>query len=346
MSKLKYVLGGIVDTGNYEAMSLVSLYSSLLNNADFDEVRLVISPNTDPSWKELVCKLHRNVTLIERSDFWEQECFQFFKGSKATYWKFQLIDSLKSDEMLIFIDTDAFCFQKLPLKTFEELLTNNPQETTLLGVATPRPMFERFPVVGMKSPMHYINAGFFVTIKSSFKLADVVPSCERVRKLDNHNLVWHDQDLLNEIFASKIGYLPLSFNISTGMLKVSTYGPNKLNVFSLKEAKKPHVLHASGGVLFFKANFYPFRDQVIDLINKLESHLEKNMIKHSYQGIAIFKQAITRSFLSQLIYRTFIFLGYFDDYEPSFYNQHWHIRKLFQYKTGLKRRILNLIMGN
>ena len=348
MKDRKYILGGVVDGTLYQYLALVSIFSALKATGQFQnkpalhEIRIVCDDKIHKDWKSFVQLLFPKTTFFSPSKFWENETFPpMGVDSKATYWKFQLIESLQEDEILIYLDSDAFFLKECNLKDLSYRLVAN-KNYSVLGVPSPRPNHERFPALSLDNAYGYINAGFYLTKCTNFKLESLLSDTKELVSIDPHFLAWHDQDLLNFHFKKKIGYLPYSYNSSTGILKATFYSDKNLNHFTLKEVAFPVIAHASGGVLLNLASPYPYRGYILSIFNDMLSSGIFEKFPEIRIEVEKLKNKIDQSRLIKLRIQILIFFGWTAGYHPVLIRSRFHWLNIFK---GLKRRITRAITG-
>jgi lipopolysaccharide biosynthesis glycosyltransferase len=217
------------------------------------------------------------------------------KESFATYWKFDFLNSLQESEIFIYIDLDAFIVRPLNLDFLFERIEaikglnanidsgqsfrnrkHQNEKSILLMVPSHRPVFERMGYSAVSNPYAYYNAGFIVgTLFHTIQDQTIKSVAQRYYFNDSDKMFWHDQDLINSIFANEIFPLPYSYNISTGMLNKKYFGIDKLNVNVMKEFRNPIVIHASGGVLNTQRK-YPYRKYLAKRYRDIEKEFAIN----------------------------------------------------------------------
>jgi lipopolysaccharide biosynthesis glycosyltransferase len=344
----KYILGIVVDGSQYQYLSLGSIFSALKatghfqNRPSFHEIRIVCDDKVHSDWKNFVQFIFPKTTFLSPSKFWENEIFPSMRsGSKATYWKFQLIESLQEEEILIYLDSDAFFLKECNLEDLSYRLVAN-ENYSVLGVPSPRPNHERFPALSLDNAYGYINAGFYLARFVNFKLESLLNDTKELVSIDPKFLVWHDQDLLNFHFKKKIGYLPYSYNSSTGILNATFYSDTNLNHFILKEAAFPVIAHASGGVLLNLASPYPYRGYILSIFNEMLNSGNFEKFPEIRNEVEKMKNKIDQSRLIKLRIKILILLGWTGGYHPFLIRRRWHWLNVLKY---LQRRIISAITG-
>jgi hypothetical protein len=281
---LKITLGVVNEGESISAMSVVSLwtnYTALKEQlsktyAEFELGLCIVSNDPNSVFCEFAKFISPFTNIVSPSP-WNSLGFPpMSNGSHATYWKFDLIDTIQDDEILVYVDADAFILGNLDIQVLVKRL--QVQEASvgnhLLMVPSHRPVLERVGYNAYESPFQYYNAGFFV----GKNLGKVNKSeLKRLFEVDFFNdttrLFWHDQDLLNSYFAGKILSLPYRFNVSTGMLNKNNFGVTGINYLGIREITNVVVAHASGGILF-KKKHYTYRDLIYKKGNELVVSLE------------------------------------------------------------------------
>jgi len=81
------------------------------------------------------------------------------KGCYATYWKFDLINSIEDDELLLYVDADSFCLRNYSPSAIAKALAKT--STSLAAVPAQRAVLERFSALNLNSAYDYFNAGIF-----------------------------------------------------------------------------------------------------------------------------------------------------------------------------------------
>jgi len=265
----KFTLGLVCSGEDYVIMSVVSLYSvyqSISKSYPFEKVIEEIIVVTDEPNNALISfanSLHRHVRVISPSS-WHKTRFPPYKGSFATYFKFDLLFNLPTNKSMIYIDSDAFIVKNLDLNFIVNRIDNSSTKDSILMVPSHRPTIEKFGFINKSNPYNYFNAGFMIiTLRNKFSL----------KKLQNHLsyypeqlslITMGDQDLINSYFRNVIEPIPLRYNVSTGMVKKSNFTRGYLNYLVAAELQQGVVAHASGGILYSK-KYYPFRTVILNI---------------------------------------------------------------------------------
>jgi hypothetical protein len=283
---IKVTLGAVNEGEKISAMAMVSLWTNY--NALQKELELMEEPFElsltiiSKDQNSMFCEFAKQISKVHRilsPSLWETLDYPpMLNGSYATYWKFDLINAVEIDEILVYLDADAFILGKFDI----EVLLNRLQLTrpnsieSILMVPSHRPVFERVGYISKNNPFQYFNAGFFVAKNLKKVNFDTLKKIFEINFFDDPSrLYWHDQDLLNCYYGEDIQPLPYRYNISTGMFNKNNFSPNGMNYLSEFEFMNVVVAHASGGILF-KKKHYSFRDSIVRKGQDLVSNLEHN----------------------------------------------------------------------
>lgn len=271
----KLVLGFVNQSDAISGMAMVTFFNnfnSLRREILDDSLRLdllvrVVSDNPHSTFCRFVTLISKNVEILKPSDWSTLNFPPQSNGSFATYWKFDLINCMDPDEILLYLDADALILRKFNINALIDringlmrLNSNQGNSGVLMMTPSHRPNLERIGFSDNSNPYCYFNAGVI--------LGSNVPRVTRARLLSSYNdfffndptqLYWHDQDLINTLFSSIIHALPFRYNVSTGMLRREFYGVAQLNYLAEREILSPVVAHASGGILDTAAD-YPWRE--------------------------------------------------------------------------------------
>ena len=312
---MRRIVIGFVNQGNeISGMSMVSfktnferIFKELDSNLNSIRV-LIISDLIDSNFCLFVKKFPVEVSIFGPRD-WEALALPPMKnGSFATYWKFDLFSHLNSQEILIYFDSDTFVLNNLNIPKLLERIqlesrpsigggrstspANGTQTSYLMMVPSHRPVFERIGYRIDPNPYSYFNAGFFISVNiGSIDSAELLRIFEFYYLLNKQELIWHDQDLLNVYFEFQICPLPLSYNISTGMLNRKYFAINQMNYLTYKAFLHPKIVHASGGVLN-TTRYYPYRNRIIELA--------KDLLSNPLHQLSPSEKAEINAFLSQI----------------------------------------------
>lgn len=298
--EVKIVLGVVNEGHRIAGMSILSLWTnfhSLKNEVAQDlplyELNLrIVSKNSNSDFSSFAKRMDPDLQIIEPTD-WETTKFPpMSNGSYATYWKIDLINATQEDELLIYIDADAFIISKFHLKSLlsriNELI---PQKGgCLFMVPAHRPVYERMGYNYNANPYQYFNAGVFLCINLGLIKMDQLHRAVNSFFSGNYTeLSWHDQDLLNSLFSHKVFALPLKYNVSTGVFNKENFGRAGLNYLAEKEIVDAIIVHASGGILY-KSIHYAFKETIWLLSRSMLR--DKILSKHDFEVIEDFSQSL------------------------------------------------------
>ena len=113
--------------------------------------------------------------------------------------------------------------------------------------------------LGYSKELGYFNAGVMVVNLKYWRENNVVQEFDSFIKNYYDRVIWQDQDVLNYVFAGKVLWLPIEYNIVAGFL--CKCGENDIVCQeSFKKAlENPVVIHYSMGKPWYKGNRHPFR---------------------------------------------------------------------------------------
>lgn len=271
--KAKNILGlSVTGSDNYWLGALVVAHS-ILKNADhqIDEILVATDQDLEFDFFSSVVKsfYQMNVRRVIPRPFYADH-LPNMRGNYSTYWKFDLFNTLKNDEMLIYVDTDVVAVQSLNLNQIRYLLGESGNK--FAAVPAQRPVLERWISLGLKSPYDYFNAGvLFGFYSECYSTVNLSKAFEELLSIDTLKLHWHDQDIFNYIHRSGYFKLPYVYNVHTGLLVQafrSCSGMNDLVGADIFNSVK--IYHLSGGYSFNKL-FHPakkfIRDSLLEIAN-------------------------------------------------------------------------------
>jgi lipopolysaccharide biosynthesis glycosyltransferase len=272
---MKRIILGVVNEGEqFSGMSILSLWVNLQSlTAELQTLEephqiaiYVVSKDKNSLFCQFALELSKDTKIIAPSP-WESYSFPpMMNGSHATYWKFDLINSVGKDEILIYLDADAFIVGKFELRTILSRVQKESKKDleTILMVPSHRSVFERVGYHEHSSPYAYFNAGLIIGTNFSkvefYKLQEVYNDYYFAQP---SRLIWHDQDLFNSYYGEAIHCLPLRYNISSGMLNKKNFDLTLVNYLGEEEFTDVVVAHASGRILFTKRH-YTYRKLILD----------------------------------------------------------------------------------
>lgn len=274
-NEVKFVLGlCVTGSTDYWALAAVTIYS-IMNASDVKPDKVIIATDQDiifesfKSFEVLIgCRLERiNPRCIYK------EIFPKMKGNYATYWKFDLFNSLKDNELLLYVDVDAFAVDDLKVKNVINTIVNG--NAKIAAVPAQRPVIERQAATRINSPYDYFNAGVLFGVNDyRYGETEIKKGYLELSKFDTLNLIWHDQDLFNYLFRHDTFKLPYVYNVHTGYLSSRFSAPSLINSLALDDIKNHAMIaHLSGDYIFSK-KYHPYKKKlsklvfgVMDLIN-------------------------------------------------------------------------------
>ena len=194
------------------------------------------------------------------------------KGNYATYWKLDLFNALGDDEVLMYIDVDAFAIGKLNVSNIIEVLGDG--EFHLAAVPSPRPVLERVAATRIRNPFDYFNAGVLFGVKDArYETSSIADAYEAIVKFDTLNVFWHDQDIFNYLFRGDTFKLPYAYNVHTGYLLNNFRAPYLVNGLASEDIdRNGKVAHVSGDFLLSR-RYHPYKRQFALLIDTCISTL-------------------------------------------------------------------------
>lgn len=250
------------------ASALITILSAIKHsNEHISEIK--ISSNQKQRTAELQSVLSNTtnvpLVLVEPRRFYE-EIAPPLRGSYATYWKFDLFNSLKENEILFYIDCDAFLINSLNSKVLKDIF--NAGSYKLAAVPAQRPVLERWAVLKLANPFDYFNAGILFGVNDPrYREDSLRKAVSEILMWDNLSLVWHDQDIFNFMFRSDTFKLNPTFNVSTGYISNQFRTPLMINDLLGSNIKSAAVIaHMSGGYMFDR-RYHPFKADYLELIH-------------------------------------------------------------------------------
>jgi lipopolysaccharide biosynthesis glycosyltransferase len=273
----KVVLGVCVSgPPKYWALALVTLIS-LKKHLNISPFRILIATDQKDEFacfqkfeNNFECKFER---VVPRSFY--KKIFPKMKGNFAAYWKFDLFQSLSDDEILIYLDVDAFAISNINVANIINIF--NCGQYKLAAVPSQRPVLERVSATQINNPFDYFNTGVLFGIKDQrYEKTNIEKAYHSIIKYDTLNLIWHDQDIFNIQFRNETFKLPYAYNVHTGYLVKNFRTPFLLNGLAAQDIKEKTIIaHVSGDFLFSK-KFHPHKHQFSKLIKTCIEILEAN----------------------------------------------------------------------
>ena len=269
MSKNKKLIVGICVTGREEYWALaVTTLVSLKTYLDIRPSRILIATDQNDKFsllKQLQVELNCEISRIVPRSFYK-DLVPKMKGNYATYWKFDLFHALGDDEVLMYVDIDAFAIRPLRVTNIIEIFADG--EFHMAAVPSPRPVLERVAATRIKNPFDYFNAGVLFGVKDSrYEKSSIMDAYNAIMKFDTLNVFWHDQDIFNFLFRSDTFKLPYSYNIHTGYIMSKFSAPHLVNVLASEDMdRNGKVAHVSGDYLLSR-RYHPYKHHFVKLID-------------------------------------------------------------------------------
>ena len=197
------------------------------------------------------------------------------KGNYAAYWKFDLFHALSEDEILIYLDVDAFAVNSINVSSIINIF--NYGQYKLAAVPSQRPVLERVSATQIHSPFDYFNTGVLFGINDQrYEKINIEKAYHSIIKYDTLNLVWWDQDIFNYQFRDDTFKLPYIYNVHTGYLVKNFRTPFLLNGLAAQDIIKNSIIaHVSGDFLFSK-KYHHHKGKFSELMQTCIEILEKN----------------------------------------------------------------------
>lgn len=251
--------------------------------------------------KEFDCEIIR---IIPRGFY--KELVPQLKGNYATYWKFDLFWALSANEILMYIDVDAFAVNRFNISKIINLFESN--KFHLAAVPSLRPVLERVSAIQLNNPFDYFNAGVLFGIKDKrYSEESIKNAYYEIMKFDSLNLMWHDQDIFNYLFRSDYFKLPYIYNLSSGYLHKNFRAPFLLNGVTSYDIKENTViLHMSGDYLFSQ-RFHPAQMHLFGLLESCKRLLRKlndkniQSTRDLHEGLKMLELNINKSKLDYIL---------------------------------------------
>lgn len=268
MNNEKRLVVGLCVTGSWEywALAIVTLVS-LKNYLDIQPHKVMIATDQEEPFellKRLEGELDYEIERVVPRDFYA-ELVPKMKGNYATYWKFDLFNSLAENEILMYVDVDAFAVRKLNVRSVLEVLSRG--EFSIAAVPSPRPVFERAAVTRLANPFDYFNAGvLFGTKDSRYERESIEAAYFEIMKFDTLNVYWHDQDIFNYLFSGDVFKLPYTYNVHTGYVMNNFRSPYLINSLAAIDVdENVQIAHISGDYLLTK-KYHPYKNNIFKLV--------------------------------------------------------------------------------
>lgn len=281
---------GVVNQGEeFAGLAMTSLFNNLCQvreeiereDIEIELVTRVVTQDSNSTFCDFARIQTNRLEVITPRDWGSLGLPPQANGSFATYWKFDLFNTLTDDEILFYIDADAIIRKKINLESLINRLSrlslinsSSFRKGAILMTPSHRPNFERVGFKEINDPFRYFNAGLVLaTGLPPITTEEILAVYKDFFFSDPSLLLWHDQDLINALFGSIIGSLPYRYNVSSGMLRSEYYGVAQINYIAELEFKDPVVAHASGGILNSNRH-YPWRNDFKSIARSLAKNEE------------------------------------------------------------------------
>ena len=269
LSKNKKLVVGLCVTGRdeYWALAITTLVS-LKAHLDITPSRILIATDQTDKFsllKQLHGVLGCELLQIAPRTFYK-DLVPKMKGNYATYWKFDLFHALSDDEVLMYVDVDAFLIRPLGVTNIIKILADG--KFHMAAVPSPRPVLERLAATQIRNPFDYFNAGVLFGVRDSrYEVPSIVNAFGEIKKFDTLNVFWHDQDIFNFLFREDTFKLPYVYNIHTGYIMSNFRGPHLVNALASKDIDQSGmVAHLSGDYLLSR-RYHPYKHHFVKLID-------------------------------------------------------------------------------
>ena len=264
----------ITGTDDYWALALITILS-LKEQIDVTPTKVLIVTDQREKFhhfEKLRETLGCDLVRVAPRGFY-QDLVPKMKGNYSTYWKFDLFNALNDNEVLMYIDVDAFAIGKLKVNAIIDVLFES--EYQIAAVPSPRPVLERVAATRIKSPFDYFNAGvLFGVADSRYEEASIETAYREIIKFDSLNVFWHDQDIFNYLFRDSTFKLPYTYNIHTGYLSNNFRSPALLNGLASEDIdRNVSIAHVSGDFLLSR-RYHPFKNKFKPLVDKAIKNLD------------------------------------------------------------------------
>ena len=271
----KNLVVGLCVTGSDEYWALaVATLVSVKAHLDVAPSKILVATDQNMKFDSLKqlqgvfgCEL---VQIVPRAFY--RDLVPKMKGNYATYWKFDLFHALGDNDVLMYIDVDAFVIGKLNVTNIIEVLGDG--EFHLAAVPSPRPVLERVAATRIRNPFDYFNAGVLFGVRDArYETASITDAYEAIIKFDTLNVFWHDQDIFNYMFRDDTFKLPYAYNVHTGYILRNFRAPYLVNGLASEDIDRSgKVAHVSGDFLLSR-RYHPYKRQFAMLIDTCISTL-------------------------------------------------------------------------
>jgi hypothetical protein len=264
----KFVIGlSVTGSDEYWALAVATLVSVKVH-LDVAPSKILVATDQDMKFdllKQLQGVFDCEIVKIVPRAFY-QDLVPKMKGNYATYWKFDLFHALDEDDVLMYIDVDAFVIDKLNVTNIIEVLGDG--EFQLAAVPSPRPVLERVAATRIRNPFDYFNAGILFGVRDArYEAASITDAYEAIMKFDTLNVFWHDQDMFNYMFRDDTFKLPYAYNVHTGYILGNFRAPYLVNGLASEDIdRSAKVAHVSGDFLLSR-RYHPYKRQFTMLID-------------------------------------------------------------------------------
>lgn len=239
---------------NYAQHMGVSIYSLMVHNQEFKEIRIYIIDNQIST--ENKQKLRRMVDIFQNTKLiW----IDFFKWRKMLHlkmeWKISIssygrlfISSMIPDkiERVLYLDCDLLICDSL------KELWNFDLKGNIVGAVQDAVNDETKEAIGLRAEQPYFNAGMLLIDINKWRAADIEKAAVKFISEHRGKVRHHDQGVLNGVLKEKWVRVPVRYNLMTihyvyDLRKIKKYFDDHAEFYSECELvtgrRKPVILH-------------------------------------------------------------------------------------------------------
>ncbi len=254
--KQNYINIGCASNDDFSQHLGVMLYS-LLKNCSCPKKIIIylmdggISEKNKEKINSIIKKFNSKISYIKPDKKHLKGLIPYRHISIETYYRFSLIDNLKS-EKLLYIDADL-----VVLGDIKELYDNQFEDNIVFAIKDPGGSKERKLALGIPLEKHYFNAGVMLINCDKWRKEKISKKTIEYIKENPEKIQYADQDGLNAILIDRWEELDPSWNLITRLVYfkyLKLIKPPNYEKEDLSEiVKKPKIIHYAG---FIKPWFF------------------------------------------------------------------------------------------
>jgi len=228
---------------NYNKQSACSIYS-LLENVD-EKIKIFVIHNDPNKFQNIPEKIlnHKNLGSIKILQKKLRDVYypnlNYSHVSEATYYRLNLDEYFKNEEILIYLDSDII-FINNPIKLFNQEIDKLNESGFTISAKTETSLRGHAEKVMQLKSKKYFNAGVMIINIKKWKEDKITNQLFKTMNSISEKIIYWDQDVLNSYFDGDYSELNSSLNFQVEMDKGNNFRIQKDQLSSII------LLHYSG----------------------------------------------------------------------------------------------------